>query len=345
MIPLLFRYRTRHPTFRSSGCGWVVVYNDDVISTLSCCQFKVANTVSTVPLALARDRFLNSDGSALSADPGSRITWVMPLRNPASKARNENESPRQARDMAGLWLSAGGDFSFTGRFSLVMRNKTPVMPGRQGFSSFASPSREPQRSSDEASCAHDENHGGDDHSGRGADHVRYLGVRLSSVRVAAISALISRLATLLAGGGDDVHGHLYRTLPMRNSGSGSVSSIFSRSENSSQARYPEESSTPQAHPDMLTDGSRMSMRFWYAFVRTLFHEARASDDSTSHAILCRAASVGVREVRLGSAATAIPDRFARAAPRNTSRLFGVRMARSAASDQSHTCCISRSAGK
>lgn len=198
--------------------------------------------------------------------------------------------------MVGLLLSADGDFSITGRFSLVVWNETPVISGPQGFSSFASPSREPQRNSREASGAHDENHSGDDHSGRGADHVKYLGMRLSSVGVRAIPELISRLVTLLAGGGDDVRGHLCRTLPMRNCGSGSVSSILIRSESSSQARYPEESSTPQAHPDMLTGGSRMSIRFLYAFVKTLFQEARASDDSTSHAILCRAASVGVREV-------------------------------------------------
>ena len=220
-------------------------------------------------------------------------------------SRKENESPRSAQYAVGLRLLPDGDFAFTGRSSVVVKNETRVMPGSQGFSSFASPSREPHRNSREADGAHDENHSSDDHSGRGADHVGYLDGRGSSVCVSVRRGLVSRRVALPAASADDARGHLCRTLPMRNSGSGSVSSILSRSESSSQARYPEENSTPQAHPDMLTGGSRMSMRFWYAFVRTLLHELRAWLDCVSHAILRSAASLGARDASRGSTVTSM----------------------------------------
>ncbi len=148
---------------------------------------------------------------------------------------NENESPRSAQYVVGWRLLPDGDFAFTDRSCVVVKNETPVMPGSQGFSSFASPSREPHRNSREADGAHDENHSGDDHSGRGADHVGYLDGRGSWVCVSVRRGLVSRRVRLLAGSADDVRGHWCRTLPMRNNGSGSVSSISSRSKSSLQA--------------------------------------------------------------------------------------------------------------
>ncbi len=148
---------------------------------------------------------------------------------------NENESSRSAQYVVGLRLLPDGDFAFTGRSSVVVKNETRVMPGSQGFSSFASPSREPHRNSREADGAHDENHSSDDHSGRGADHVGYLDGRGSWVCVSVRRGLVSRRGALLAASADDARGHLCRTLPMRNSGSGSVSSILTRCKSSLQA--------------------------------------------------------------------------------------------------------------